>query len=161
MTEQSSERHERGVAPAVGVLLMLGITVLLAATTGAMVFGIAESEQSNPPQAAFAFDYDADGHRADNLTISHASGPGIPAEELQVVVTEAHNAGGKVTVRERWSDLAAGDTGAVSAGMSVTVSKQTLGYSELSLRGARTKVVWRDPATRQSIVLAEWEATGR
>ena len=76
-------------------------------------------------------------------------------------MTGAHNAGGTVTARERWSDLGTTDTGEVSAGMSATVSKQTLGYSELSLQGARATVVWRDPATRQSIVLADWEAAGR
>lgn len=161
MYGQSPNRDGRAVAPVVGVLLMIGITVLLAATTGAMVLGMAEEKQTNPPQAAFAFDYDADDQPADNLTVTHEGGDAIAATDLQVVVTDARTGGGTVTARADWTTLDTRNVSAVGAGNAATVSKQTLGYTDLSLRGARAKVVWRDPATGQSIVLAEWDAPSR
>jgi len=46
------------VSPVIGVILMVAITVILAAVIGTFVLGLGDQVQENAPQASFTFDYD-------------------------------------------------------------------------------------------------------
>ena len=77
----------RGASPVVGVVLLVGVTVALAAAAGAaLAFGSALGEV--PPRAAFDASLDAtdgwpDGQR---LRVVHESGDAVPVGEVALVV---------------------------------------------------------------------------
>ena len=48
---------EDAVSPVIGVILMVAITVILAAVIGTFVLGLGDQVKNNAPQAAFSFDY--------------------------------------------------------------------------------------------------------
>ncbi|SDF85006.1 type IV pilin [Halorientalis regularis] len=80
------------VSPVIGVILMVAITVILAAVIASFVLGLGGSTQQTP-QASFSWEYTADagptnsgdGDSVDGLAvISHDGGDSIPAQELYV-----------------------------------------------------------------------------
>jgi flagellin-like protein len=52
---------EDAVSPVIGVILMVAITVILAAVIGTFVLGLGDQVQNNAPQATFSFDYNQNG----------------------------------------------------------------------------------------------------
>lgn len=73
-------RSDRGVSPVLGVVLLVGITVLLSATIAGVVLGIG-AEPDLPPQVDWSFAYDeAEG----NLTIRHAGGDPIDPASVRL-----------------------------------------------------------------------------
>ena len=77
------------VSPVIGVILMVAITVILAAVIASFVLGL--GNQSNvSPQASFDADYDAS---ASNLTLTHDSGDAIVTEELYLRGSNFNNSG--------------------------------------------------------------------
>jgi len=71
---------EDAVSPVIGVILMVAITVILAAVIGAFVLGIGSS-QSSPPKATLAFNYNSTG---DGVTVMHDGGDTITTERLSI-----------------------------------------------------------------------------
>jgi len=67
------------VSPVIGVILMVAITVILAAVIASFVLGLGETT-SDTPTASFSFDYDSSG--TPEVTITHDSGDPIPAQNL-------------------------------------------------------------------------------
>jgi flagellin-like protein len=47
---------EQAVSPVIGVILMVAITVILAAVIGTFVLGLGDQVQNTTPQASFGFD---------------------------------------------------------------------------------------------------------
>ncbi|MFC6991962.1 type IV pilin N-terminal domain-containing protein [Haladaptatus sp. GCM10025707] len=99
--------EEDAVSPVIGVILMVAITVILAAVIGTFVLGLGDQVGKTAPQASFSFSYDSG---ADTLTITHESGDKIKAANLQVKVGN--------TAAQTWPDD--GDS-FVTAGDSITV----------------------------------------
>ncbi|EMA07345.1 type IV pilin [Haloferax denitrificans] len=73
--------ESRAVSPVIGVILMVAITVILAAVIGTFVLGLGDQVGDTAPQASFSFDYDDD---SNILTITHESGDAIAFERLSV-----------------------------------------------------------------------------
>lgn len=73
----------RAVSPVIGVILMVAITVILAAVIGTFVLGLGDSVES-APQASFNFDLDED---SDELTISHRGGDNVDEADIEVTGT--------------------------------------------------------------------------
>jgi len=71
---------DSAVSPVIGVILMVAITVILAAVIASFVLGLGSSTEV-APTADFSFDYDADGEK---VTITHSGGDNIRASELNV-----------------------------------------------------------------------------
>ena len=69
----SGGEDERAVSPVIGVILMVAITVILAAVIATFVLDLG-SNQQQAPQASFNFDYDG----TDTVTITHNGGDGNP-----------------------------------------------------------------------------------
>ncbi len=67
------------VSPVIGVILMVAITVILAAVIGAFVLDIG-NQQEQTPQASLSLSSDA----SDNLTISHDSGDELNTDNLYI-----------------------------------------------------------------------------
>jgi len=53
------------VSPVIGVILMVAITVILAAVIASFVLGLGDSADSVQPNTSFSFDYDASGPTVD------------------------------------------------------------------------------------------------
>lgn len=71
----------RGVSPVIGVILMVAITVILAAVIGAFVLGFAGNLSDTPPTAQFSYDYD-DGEG--EIEITHEGGEFINTNQLEI-----------------------------------------------------------------------------
>lgn len=79
------------VSPVIGVILMVAITVILAAVIATFVLGLGEDIGSNSPNTSFSFDYNDVGSDTDSwgettsdavVNITHAGGPNIDAGQL-------------------------------------------------------------------------------
>ncbi|MDS0222157.1 type IV pilin N-terminal domain-containing protein [Haloarcula sp. S1AR25-5A] len=70
------------VSPVIGVILMVAITVILAAVIASFVLGLGDQAQQATPQASFSWDYE--GGSTETVTITHDGGDSIEAQELYV-----------------------------------------------------------------------------
>lgn len=125
--------NSRGVSPVIGVILMVAITVILAAVIGAFVLGLGDQVQQTSPSASFSFDWDAD----NTLTVTHEGGQGIPAEQLYII--------GHDDTEESWDELNGFES--VRAGDSVDVQASS---------NQDIRVVWRSAGDQQSATLARF-----
>ncbi len=78
---------EDAVSPVIGVILMVAITVILAAVIAAFVFGMGPPEQA--PQASIRLsDVDVS---ASNITLQHQGGDPIDLSKTSLTVTQGDN----------------------------------------------------------------------
>jgi flagellin-like protein len=77
----SDSDDSRGVSPVIGVILMVAITVILAAVIGTFVLGLGDSVES-APQASFDFSVDS----SDNVEITHRGGDNINPNNVEIRV---------------------------------------------------------------------------
>ena len=114
---------ERAVSPVIGVILMVAITVILAAVIGTFVLGLGENVES-APQASLDFQYNstADG----NITMEHRGGDTLDPGNVEVrlngdspsdgseIITDNFQAGESVTINASSysgiSSVSSGDT---------------------------------------------------
>ncbi|WP_096391494.1 type IV pilin [Halopenitus persicus] len=110
--------EDRAVSPVIGVILMVAITVILAAVIGTFVLGMGDDLQNNQPTASFNMDF----NDSDGVTISHAGGDTIDADSDTVTVSAA--GGGGATISDgSW-------TGTITAGTSETFVTTSQDWSE-------------------------------
>ena len=133
------------VSPVIGVILMVAITVILAAVIASFVLGLGDQATNTQPQASFGFEYsegvDGDSSNGEGqLTVTHNGGASIEAQELYVRGSGFANPSGLSTPSitgssGSWADATGGtmysDTDMISAGQSVYVGV-TSGY-EISI----------------------------
>ncbi|MDS0220765.1 type IV pilin N-terminal domain-containing protein [Haloarcula sp. S1AR25-5A] len=83
-------RDRRGVSPVIGVVLMLAITVLLAATVGGFVLSETAALDDPTPTVARStgsFTTGPSGGCGENtVAIRHAGGDSVPADEIEIAV---------------------------------------------------------------------------
>jgi flagellin-like protein len=79
------------VSPVIGVILMVAITVILAAVIATFVLGLGDSVGDNAPQATFSFDYTENAPGNDSLEVTHDGGASIEAARLNATVSGALN----------------------------------------------------------------------
>ena len=130
--ELFADDSDRGVSPVIGVILMVAITVILAAVIGAFVLGLGDQVSNNAPQASFSFDFDGE-----NVTVTHTGGDDITNSSVYVTNTT------KPDAENYFGDEP------VSTGSSVEMS-----YNE----NDTVRVIWENPAGGSSNVLAERDA---
>jgi len=71
------------VSPVIGVILMVAITVILAAVIGTFVLGLGDQVQQNAPQTSFTFDYN-EGTTNTGCTNGYLDNGPTPQGELSV-----------------------------------------------------------------------------
>ena len=85
--------EDRAVSPVIGVILMVAITVILAAVIGTFVLGLGDSLSDSTPSASINAEFDDDvifTHQSgqnievDNLRISDSDGTGIDRGEVAI-----------------------------------------------------------------------------
>ncbi|QSG12488.1 Pilin/Flagellin, FlaG/FlaF family [Halapricum desulfuricans] len=131
------------VSPVIGVILMVAITVILAAVIASFVLGLGDTTNTTP-QASFDFDYNETG---ENLTITHESGDSIDADRLSLAGDvndsgDVTTSNGDIISGEEWpSEVSAGD----SLGVKNVTSSDTI------------RVVYTDESGDSSSTLSTWE----
>ena len=76
-------RDSRGVSPVIGVILMVAITVILAAVLGSFVLDIGQQAENDSPQAAFRLSASA---ATDQVEIRHLGGDRLVLSETRIVI---------------------------------------------------------------------------
>jgi flagellin-like protein len=74
---------DRGVSPVIGVILMVAITVILAAVIGTFVLGLGDSLGNSQPTAQLNAELNS---TSGNVTISHGGGDALETNNLRVTV---------------------------------------------------------------------------
>jgi flagellin-like protein len=99
---------DSAVSPVIGVILMVAITVILAAVIGTFVLNLGQSVQPTSPQASFNFEYNETGN---STTITHETGDSISATQLNVTSTASldYTAAGTETFEDVGGEISAGD----------------------------------------------------
>lgn len=119
-------RDEDAVSPVIGVILMVAITVILAAVIATFVLGLGDQVSNTAPQATFTFDYNEDNQVTDftseqttpgnfdaTVNITHAGGATFNAQNLYI---SSDVLGGTVSYAQAaeaygsGSEIKAGDT---------------------------------------------------
>jgi len=122
------------VSPVIGVILMVAITVILAAVIASFVLGLGDQAQNATPQISLDFDYDASAGNtgtlyqsggADSspvtvglLTITHDGGESVEQDRVSVKDDDGGSVDGSSVFS---SELTAGTSGSVSIGNDDTV----------------------------------------
>jgi flagellin-like protein len=122
--------EKRAVSPVIGVILMVAITVILAAVIGTFVLGLGDQVSATSPQAQFTFDSDGAG----NVTVTHDGGDTIDANNLDVRVDD--------------SSATTQFSGDVSAGSSITVNATS---DEI------VRVVWTSPSDDSTATIGRFD----
>jgi flagellin-like protein len=118
------------VSPVIGVILMVAITVILAAVIASFVLGLGGNTETTP-SASFNFDYDADNT---DLTITHQSGQTIRADELYI-------RGDSLAETGRWDNLGGEATGSIE-GVSGVVSGNSYTLDGATNSDYVARVIW-------------------
>ena len=133
---------DSAVSPVIGVILMVAITVILAAVIGSFVLNLGGSLQQSAPQASFGFNYDTSD---DEVTITHETGDSIDAARLN---TTGLNSGSESVA---WTD---GGTGSLSDGDSVSAGTSVTFDNTNDWSGETVRVVWESETGEDSATLS-------
>ena len=137
MFKELFDSDDRGVSPVIGVILMVAITVILAAVIGAFVLELGSSVATEQPQASFDFEFNGS-----NVTVTHQGGSEIDNSSISVVLDKSYN-----NSEYNWG----GADGIITAGESMDSSGD---ISEFNGSADTVQVVWNGE-NGQSAVLAE------
>jgi flagellin-like protein len=139
---------ESAVSPVIGVILMVAITVILAAVIGTFVLNLGQGLGDSAPQASFDFDYEAPASGSHNVTISHATGDSIPGDQLDASVS------GSISFNKTLGNFSAEyGSNDVGAGDSVTYELDGDKWD-----GQTVRVVWSSENGESSATLSESKA---
>ena len=113
-------KDDRGVSPVIGVILMVAITVILAAVIGTFVLGLGDSIGESQPTAQLSVDNSSsDTTGADGkVTISHNGGDPINTTNLEILAYS-----GSTPVETQAIDV---DEGQLSVGESISIDYTTV-----------------------------------
>ncbi|NHN58813.1 MULTISPECIES: type IV pilin [Halorussus] len=148
------------VSPVIGVILMVAITVILAAVIGTFVLGLGDRVSQASPNAQFTFEYatDAEGNGNNWLNITHDGGEGVESSQLAVNVgdnelwsaSDGYDSDIDSSNNQKWSGkLTAGDT---------IELEDTSGDSKIS-DGLKVKVIWSASGSDKTAVIGESEVS--
>ena len=141
---------DEAVSPVIGVILMVAITVILAAVIGTFVLGLGDQVQDTSPQASFTFDYT--GGTGDVLDITHDGGDSIEENRANVTVSGSASADDTYAL----DALGVTDGSTVSAGTTMTLNDANTGATDLDLSGATVRVTWNSESGETSATLGKW-----
>ena len=147
------------VSPVIGVILMVAITVILAAVIGTFVLGLGEQVQSNSPNSQFSFDYD---NSSDEMDITHTSGDEVNQENFVVSSSVGDmNATAAGHAGQNFGSATDGDlvpNTDASAGTTYTIEEtEDIGSSADDITSGTVRIVWQSDDGGNSDVLGSWE----
>ncbi|MCU4716804.1 type IV pilin N-terminal domain-containing protein [Halapricum hydrolyticum] len=134
------------VSPVIGVILMVAITVILAAVIASFVLGLGDTTQTTP-SASFDFDYDSNNNA---VTITHQSGDTLTASQVSVNVNGT-DPGSVGTNGYSFTDFSGSE---ISSGSTATVSE---GTTPPTIGGAEITVTWQSDDGESSSTLGSFD----
>jgi len=152
---------EDAVSPVIGVILMVAITVILAAVIGTFVLGLGQNVQKTTPQASFSMKFN-DGNTVDWINVTDDGGQTIKDANLNLTSTVKYKAnksggsfyvGGKTDATWAAADGVTGSGNDVTAGDSVSLKNNT----GQQLNGATIRLVWHASGGGNSAVLRKFK----
>jgi len=136
---------DRAVSPVIGVILMVAITVILAAVIGTFVLGLGDQVQNDTPRASFGFDLGSqNASDAYNITITHESGDTISGSDLTVNVNGSESSWGS-------NDVSSGDS------FEIHTTEGTGNLEAFAGSGDTVRVIYDNPDSDKSATLAKKE----
>ena len=147
---------ERAVSPVIGVILMVAITVILAAVIGTFVLGLGDQVQQTSPNAQWDWEANGDITSSGNLTLTHTSGDSVDASTLNV--TGSAVSGGPYSIGPSGT-LPTGADGSLFSNDQVTAGDSaTIDSAELSgSSGDEVRLVWQSEGGGSSSTLTTYE----
>jgi len=146
-------REKNAVSPVIGVILMVAITVILAAIIGAFVLNLGDTS-TKPVQTNLAWSNESSG-----ILMMHQSGDVIEDDNVHITVI----AGGSTSTLDlQYAEMSAGQTLYIydtdtGAGYSWTASKSKGGTIDTAAQeGATVKVIWESPSSEDSSVVSSF-----
>jgi flagellin-like protein len=135
------------VSPVIGVILMVAITVILAAVIGAFVLNIG-GNQETAPQNQFSFEYNS----TNNVSVSHGGGGTLDASQLSLGNGwDASSASGPLCDLHTGSGLSAGDTIVDNNSSDDTVTPCDPGAGS----GTTLEITWTSSSGENSQIVGE------
>jgi len=113
---------DRAVSPVIGVILMVAITVILAAVIGTFVLGLGDQVDDSAPQVTMSFDYDTTNT---DVNVTHEGGETLEGSTISLIGSESSTINESVT-------------GDFSAGGQIWTEQ---GYAA----GETLRIVWTNP----------------
>ncbi len=142
MEHKSLISDEEAMTPVIGVILMVAVTVILAAVIASFVLGIGSSVDT-VPQASFSFEFNDAGDGdfdatvdGDTVTITHRGGGAIDVGRLTLVVDDT-----RITPDE-WS-------GEISTGAVESISDADVTMESDDV----IRIVWTSDTSKQTATL--------
>jgi len=147
MKIQNLFSEDRAVSPVIGVILMVAITVILAAVIGAFVIGLGDGVSDTAPNANIQFDF---GEGNENVIIRHGGGDSIDESDITFIAGDEPIGADELEDDDRW-----GSDGTVSAGSSVELENSTFNGEGDGPFGSdaegSVQVIW-DSGDRSSVI---------
>ena len=138
------------VSPVIGVILMVAITVILAAVIGTFVLGLGDSVQTTAPNAQFTFNEESNG----NLTMTHDGGQSVNVGNLNVT----SNGGGVLGCQ---TNSTSGNNSRWGGDTELTASDTcTLDGTTGTLDDTTIRITWEADDGSTSSTLADYEYNG-
>jgi flagellin-like protein len=134
------------VSPVIGVILMVAITVILAAVIGTFVLGLGDQLQDTSPTTSLSFDQAAGND--EQIEVAHDGGDSLDTDRISFTFDGTEDLQNENTDVTDWPN---GDK--ITAGDSTLVD---LTGSPSS--GDTLKVVWTSDGSGNSAVIGEYEA---
>jgi flagellin-like protein len=149
--------EDRAVSPVIGVILMVAITVILAAVIGTFVLGLGDRVSEASPNANFGFDYSESAANEGTIEITHDGGDGVEYEQVEVKVdgTSAWQGGdGFQNAFDNVDSKEGGWDSKITAGDTITIAESGDGDIE---NGYTVKVIWTASGSDKTAVIGESE----
>jgi flagellin-like protein len=138
------------VSPVIGVILMVAITVILAAVIATFVLGLGDQVSNTSPQASFSTDYKGSSGSPDDLDITHSGGDSIQADNLYLRGDAGEGgAASPEPLDQTWDAYSSQDPSSdVKAGMTATVGN--IGSD------GEVDIIWEPSSGDSSATLGGW-----
>jgi len=147
---------DSAVSPVIGVILMVAITVILAAVIATFVLGLGDSVSNTAPQASFGFNYDTD-NTNNQLDITHNGGDTIESQLLSVSADQEFqdpDSGGSISsaTSAAWDEFDKFDEGSqIAAGNTLTIEEDSSDFDKATVR-----VTYQSEQGDTSATLSQW-----
>ncbi|MDS0219946.1 type IV pilin N-terminal domain-containing protein [Haloarcula sp. S1AR25-5A] len=152
----------RGVSPVIGVVILVGIVAILAATIGVFALGFSDQQPTQAPQVAIVADYsERTTGNGEYLNLSFSSGETVYRDNLSVVMSGAKRSDGSDVTLDTDPIQAQAST-QITSGTQITIHQGQftgIGSGEhLDLSDATLRLVWNpaDEQESETYVIYRW-----
>jgi len=140
----TADGSERAVSPVIGVILMVAITVILAAVIGTFVLGLGDQVQQTSPNAQWNWDEGTSGDSEPDLTLTHEGGDSVEPARVEVTNSNSNSD----------SDCSNGDW----SGSTITAGTNCDVVNDGNTVGGTYRLIWTAQGGGSSSTLSTYEA---